>query len=309
MRIIRHLERCGLSLRSPVVTLGNFDGVHVAHREILRRVVTQARERGGESVVITFFPHPAAVLASEKASPAIASLRERLAVFRELGVETVVLQHFTTRFSQITAEQFIERYLVARLGAVKVIIGHSVSFGHGRQGNAHLLTEAGTRLGFQVEVVGPIAVDGVPVSSTMVRRCVTEGRILLAAKLLGRPYSIAGRVVAGDHRGKGLGYPTANVKPRVPFLAPDGVYAVRVECRGRLIPGVANIGRNPTFGEGRPRGIEAHLFDFHEELYGSWIRVLLIERLRGEERFRSARDLVDQIQRDVARAKEILTRT
>lgn len=309
MRIIRHLERCGLSLRSPVVTLGNFDGVHVAHREILRRVVVQARERNGESVVITFFPHPTAVLNPDKASPAIASLRERLEVFRELGVENVIVQHFTIPFSRLTPEEFIDRYLIARLHAVKVIIGHSVNFGHGRRGTAETLARVGARLGFEVEMVGPITVEGVKVSSTAVRRCVAAAELPLATKLLGRPYSIAGRVISGDHRGKTLGYPTANVKPRVPLLAPDGVYAIRVDVRGSLISGVANIGRNPTFGEGRPRGVEAHLFDFDGDIYGRWIRVLLIERLRGEERFPSAKALVDQIQRDVARAKEILART
>lgn len=309
MRIIRHLERCGLSLRSPVVTLGNFDGVHVAHREILRRVVMQARERSGESVVITFFPHPTSVLNPDKASPAIASLRERLEVFREVGVENVIVQHFTIPFSRLTPEEFIDRYLIACLRAVKVIVGHSVSFGHGRRGTAETLVHAGARLGFEVEMVGPITVDGVKVSSTAVRRCVAAAELPLATKLLGRPYSIAGRVISGDHRGKILGYPTANVKPRVPLLAPDGVYAIRVDVRGRLVPGVANIGRNPTFGEGRPRGVEAHLFDFDGDIYGRWIRVLLIERLRGEERFPSAKALVEQIQRDVACAKEILART
>ncbi len=309
MRIIRHLERCGLSLRTPVVTLGNFDGVHVGHREIIHRVVTQAKQRGGESVVITFFPHPTAVLIPQKASSAIASLRERLDVFRELEVENVVLQHFTSSFSHLTPEDFVERYLVARLRAVKVIVGHSVSFGYARQGNAQTLADAGARLGFDVEVVGPITVEGVLVSSTTVRRCVAAAELRLVTKLLGRPYSIAGRVVSGDHRGKSLGYPTANLKPRVPLLAPDGVYAVQVDCGGRLLAGVANIGRNPTFGEDRPRGVEAHLFDFTGDLYGRWIRVLLIERLRGEDKFSSQQALVDQIRRDVARAREILAQT
>ncbi|MGH7858904.1 MAG: bifunctional riboflavin kinase/FAD synthetase [Candidatus Binatia bacterium] len=304
--MIRHIEGATLRLRRPVVTLGNFDGVHLGHREILRRVVEGARANDGEAVVITFFPHPTAVLAPAKAPAPIASLRERLASFREEGIDVVVARHFTRPFSQIGPEEFIEKYLVGALGAVKVIIGHSVSFGRGRAGSSETLLEAGKRRGFDVEVVGPVRVDGVDVSSTAIREHVRSGAMRFAAKLLGRPYGVGGRVISGDRRGKGLGFPTANVRPRVAVLAPDGVYAVEAEHEGKRMPGIANIGRNPTFGEGRPRGVEAHLFEFEGDLYGRWIRVRLIERIREERRFPSAEALVEQIRRDVERAREIL---
>lgn len=308
MRVIRHIAGSGLRLHAPVVTLGNFDGVHLGHREILRRVVGEAKAHGGQSVAITFFPHPTAVLAPSKAPPAILSLRERLALLREAGVDVVVLQHFTRKFSQITAAEFVERYLLGAIGAAKVVIGHSVSFGRGRQGSAEMLVREGESRGFAVEVVGPVTADGIVVSSTEVRRALGEGAIGRAAALLGRPYWIGGRVVSGDRRGKLLGFPTANVRPRIPLLVPDGVYAVRVDCGGSLFPGIANIGRNPTFGEGRPRGVEAHIFDFEGDLYGRWIRVRLIEQLRQEMRFPSAEALVEQIRLDVARAREVLGR-
>ncbi|MGH7822975.1 MAG: bifunctional riboflavin kinase/FAD synthetase [Candidatus Binatia bacterium] len=309
MRVIRHIEGASVRFRRPVVTLGNFDGVHLGHREILRRVVGEARARDGEAVVITFFPHPTAVLAPDRAPPPIASLRERLASFREAGIDVVVARHFTKAFSRLSPQEFVDRYLVGAVGAVKVIIGHSVSFGRGRAGGAETLREAGGRAGFAVEVVGPVRVDGIDVSSTAVREHVGKGDMPLARRLLGRPYGIGGRVISGDRRGKALGFPTANIRPRVPVLAPDGVYAVRVEHEGRRIPGIANIGRNPTFGEGRPRGVEAHLFEFEGELYGRWIRVLLVERIREERRFPSADALVEQIRRDVERARSVLNET
>jgi riboflavin kinase/FMN adenylyltransferase len=306
MRIVRHLERSSERPRAPVVTLGNFDGVHLGHREILARVVRDAAARGGDSVAITFFPHPTAVLAPERAPAAIAPLRDRLEQFRAAGIDVVVLQHFTRPFARLAPEEFVERYLVRAIGAAKVIIGHSVSFGRARKGNAAMLRDAGARLGFAVEVVGPVEIDGIAVSSTEVRRAVADGDLKLARRLLGRHYVVLGRVVAGDRRGRVLGFPTANLRPQVAPLVPDGVYAVRIEHSGGLVSGIANIGRNPTFGAGRPRGVEAHLFDYEGDLYGQRICVQLVERLRGEERFPSADALVAQIRRDVARAREIL---
>ncbi|MGH7897446.1 MAG: bifunctional riboflavin kinase/FAD synthetase [Candidatus Binatia bacterium] len=307
MRIIRHLERAPAPHGASIVTLGNFDGVHVGHQESLSRVVRQARERNGRSVVVTFFPHPSAVLAPARAPAALGSLGQRLERIRESGVDTVLLQRFTREFAKLTALEFIERFLVDGLGAVKVIIGHSVSFGRNRRGSAATLEQAGTRFGFAVEVVGPVKVDGVDVSSTRVRQAVSEGEVDLAARLLGRPYAVEGRVVVGDRRGRGLGFPTANLRPRIPILAPDGVYAVRVKLPdGNLANGVANVGRKPTFGPGHERTLEAHLFEFDGDLYGRRLDVSLLGRLRGEMRFPSVEALVAQIEKDVASARRVL---
>ncbi len=306
MRVIRHLEACERRFRSPVATLGNFDGVHRGHQEILSRVVGQAREIGGEAVLITFFPHPTAVLAPARAPAALGSLRERLARFRDAGVDIVVLQHFTRAFAALDADAFVERYLVRRLGVAKVVIGHSVNFGRARGGSAATLAEAGARLGFEVEVVGPVTVDGIAVSSTAVRDRLAAGEVVLASRLLGRAYAVEGRVVRGDRRGQALGFPTANVRPRTTVLVPDGVYAVRVEWNGERRDGVANVGRNPTFGQGRARTLEAHLFEFDGELYGRALRVEFVDRLRGEMKFASPRELVEQIREDAARAREVL---
>lgn len=306
MRVIRHLGSAKGLVRNPVLTLGNFDGVHLGHRRILSRVVAEARRLGGDAVAITFHPHPAAVLAPERAPAPIASLRERLEIFGELGLDVVLVVRFTLEFSRIEPEDFVARVLVGTLGIERAVVGHSVSFGRNRRGDAELLRREGERFGFDVEVVGPVSVDGVAVSSTEIRRRLREGDFQGASRMLGRPYRICGRVVAGDRRGKLLGFPTANVRPRIPLIVPDGVYAVRVDVGGRQVPGIANIGRNPTFGEGRPRGVEAHLFGFDGDLYGRRIRVELVEWLRAERRFPSAEALVEQIRRDVERARQVL---
>jgi len=313
MRIVRHLERSRPRLTAPIVTLGNFDGVHLGHQEILSRVVRQAAERSGDSVVITFFPHPAVVLAPARAPAALLSLRDRLDRIRQSGVGTVILQRFTRSFAKLTPHEFIHRILVEALGAEKVIIGHSVSFGEGRRGSVATLEEAGPRHGFEVEIVGPVTVDGVAVSSTGVRRALVAGDVGLAARLLGRAYAVDGRVVVGDRRGRTLGFPTANLRLRVPLLVPDGVYAVRVELVGAAqspqsgqLAGVANVGRNPTFGAGRERRLEVHVVDFDGDLYGQRVRVSLIERVRGEMRFGSAQALAEQIAKDVASTRRLL---
>ena len=306
MLVIRHLEASAVRFQSTVVTLGNFDGVHVGHTEILTRVVRQAADRGDRAVVVTFFPHPTAVLAPAHAPAALGSLRDRLARMRDIGVDTVVVQHFTRAFASLTADEFIERWLVQRLAAAKVIIGHSVNFGRGRSGNAATLEAAGRRLGFDVEIVGPVTVDGVAVSSTEVRGRLQAGDVTSAARLLGRPYSVEGRVIVGDRRGHTLGFPTANLRPGIPILAADGVYAVRAQWNGEQRAGVANVGRKPTFGAGNVRTLEAHLFDFQGDLYGTRLHVDFVERLRGEMRFGSVDALVEQIGRDAQGAREVL---
>ncbi len=308
MRIVRHVERELGHLTAPVVTLGNFDGVHCGHREILSRVVRQARERSATPLVLTFFPHPAAVLAPERAPTPLAPLADRLERFREAGIDIVIVHPFTRAFASLEAEDFIRRYLVETLHVQKVVIGHSVSFGKARRGNAAALQDGGTRHGFEVEVVGPVTVDGIAVSSTEVRNRLGAGEVTVAARLLGREYTVSGRVIRGEQRGRTIGFPTANLRPRLGPIVPNGVYAVRVEAGGEIRRGVANVGFNPTFGPGRERTLEAHIFDFAGDLYGKRLRVSFVERLRGEMKFPSITALVEQIRSDADRAREVLAR-
>jgi len=308
VEVLRHIATTSRRFVAPVVTLGNFDGVHRGHQAILARVVDAARAGGGDAVALTFHPHPIAVLRPERAPALITSLRDRIALMAASGLDVLALQHFTLSFATLSAEAFVERFLVERLGAARVVVGHSVSFGHERRGDAALLTSLGERFGFAVEVVGPICVDGHDVSSSAVRRAIAAGDVTLASALLGRPHRLGGRVERGRQRGAAIGFPTANVRVRAGMWPHDGVYAVRVRRGDRWIDGVANIGTNPTFGTA-PRTLEAHLFDFDADLYGERLTVAFIERLRGEVTFPSVEALVAQIARDAAEARRALARS
>jgi riboflavin kinase/FMN adenylyltransferase len=305
MLLLRHLERIGRRFATPVLTLGNFDGVHRGHQEILRRLVATARAIGGQPVALTFRPHPAAVLAPGGAPPLITDWRSRLERIAEFGVDAIIVQRFTRAFSQITAEDFVRRLLVRNLGIHTVVVGHRVSFGHNRAGGAEMLRRLGAEYGFAVEVVGPVTVDGILVSSSAVRRAIEAGDLERAALLLGRPVSVGGRVVHGSHRGKGLGFPTANIRVAGIMVPPDGVYAVRVSTPGGQRAGVANLGKRPTFA-GRERSLETHLFDVDADLYGQRLEVTFVRRLRGEVKFPNPQALVEQIARDVTAARQAL---
>jgi len=215
------------------------------------------------------------------------------------------LQHFTVPFSRLTPEEFVQHYLVDAIGVEKIVVGHNVSFGRNRAGRAETLERLGRAYGFAVEIVGPVLVDGREVSSTAVRTLLSTGEMREVTRLLGRPYTVSGRVEKGFQRGRSLGFPTANLRPRADVLLPNGVYAVVVTVGEQEILGVANVGVNPTFG-GNKRTIEAHLFDFSADLYGQRLRVGFVEHLRGERKFPSVQELVRQIQEDASRARALL---
>jgi len=304
MEIIRHISRC---LRSPhpVVSIGNFDGVHIGHQAILRNLVQEAQDRQGTAIVLTFHPHPLSVLRPERPLPLICSLREKLLLFSSLGVQKVLLQRFTPNFARLSPEEFVRNYLVQAIGVEKVIVGHNVSFGRNRAGNADTLLQLARIFEFAVEIVKPIKTDGQEVSSTAVRTLLSTGEMPTVTRFLGRRYTMSGRVVKGFQRGRKIGFPTANLPPRADLLLPNGVYAVMVDVERQEIPGVANIGLNPTFGVNK-RTLEVHLFNFSGDLYGKRLSVGFVERLRGEQKFPSVEELVKQIQRDVERARAVL---
>jgi len=307
MRVALGFHRVPSGSRPRVVTLGVFDGVHRAHQQICARVVGRAAERAAEPTAITFFPHPAAVLAPTRAPRLLYGLGDRLRFLAETGIERVVVQHFNPEFARMEAEAFVREQLVGRLRAIHVVVGHSVSFGRGRGGDTALLRRLGDELGFGVEVVGPVEVGGAVVSSTAIREAIVAGEMDGAAALLGREHFVRGRVVHGAHRGAGLGFPTANVRVRTGLMPPNGVYAVRVTHGGESHGGVANLGVNPTFGGGE-RSLEPHLFDFSGDLYGQMVKVSFVRRLRDERRFESVEALVAQIRCDADAARAALSR-
>jgi riboflavin kinase/FMN adenylyltransferase len=305
MRVVRSLDRARGLFRRPVLTIGNFDGVHRGHQVILSQVREEAARLGVPAVALTFEPHPVAVLRPDKAPRLLMTLRDRLAALAGCGIDSVVVQRFGAAFAEIEAEEFIRRFLVDTLDAQKLVVGHDLNFGRGRRGDIDLLVESGGRYGFAVEIIRPVVADSRIVHSSVVRAKVAAGDVETAARLLGRPHFVRGRVVHGAGRGKGLGVATANLRPRPPAVPGDGVYATRSLVGARRIDGVTSIGSAPTF-DGQETVIETHLFTEPEDFYG---RVLTLEfhaRLRNQQKFPTPAALVAQIQRDVDQAKEIL---
>ena len=305
MRVVRSLERARGAFDASVVTIGNFDGVHRGHQVIVRELVDDARQRGADAVVLTFEPHPVAVLRPDAAPRMLMPLRDRLAALAELGCDAVVVQPFSERFSQVEAPDFVERFLVGSLAAQKILVGHDINFGKGRAGTPETLIEAGQRYGFAVEIIGPVDVDGIVVHSNVVRRAVADGDVALAGRLLGRPHRVRGRVVHGAGRGGGLGFKTANLKPRTDAVPPEGVYATVATVADRSVDSVTSIGHTPTFG-GSETVIEAHLLDDAGDLYGRPMALDFIDFVRGQKKFSGPEELVEQITRDVATARERL---
>lgn len=287
--------------RGAVLTIGNFDGVHLGHRALL----AAARKLAGDGRVcaFTFDPSPRDVLAPpDKRQPLLQPIDERIDTLLRCGADQVVVEPFDRAMAALEAADFCTEVLGRRLGAVGVVVGWDFRFGHGRAGDARLIERV---LGLPVVEVGGVEVDGVVVSSSRVRRCLADGDVALAARLLGRPHDVAGVVEHGDQRGRTIGFPTANVGVTGGLVPANGVYAVRALVGGVVRPGVANIGTRPTFS-GTGVRVEVHLFDFAGDLYGQPMRVDFIERVREERPFPGLDALVAQIRADVVVARAVL---
>jgi riboflavin kinase/FMN adenylyltransferase len=290
---------------SRVLAIGNFDGLHLGHRALLERLTNTARQHGLPPAVMTFEPHPRELFSPEQAPARLTSLREKLALLESCGIEEVFLLHFSRKLAGLTAEEFIERVLVQGLGARHLIIGDDFRFGKGRAGDFAMLQAAGLQHGFGVEAMHTIEIDGERVSSSAVRDILGAGDLEHAARLLGRPYSIAGRVVHGDKIGRKLGFPTANIQLKRKRVALTGVFAVTVSgLDKRHLPGAASLGVRPTLGLGLRPVLEVHLFDFDREIYGQHLTVHFLHKLRDEARYDSLEALTAQIARDVATTQD-----
>jgi riboflavin kinase/FMN adenylyltransferase len=286
--------------RPAAVAVGNFDGLHVGHQKILARLCALARARDLVPLVLTFDPHPERAL-GKKAVLMIDSPDQRLARLEGSCVEAVLVTRFDRTFSGLTARDFAERVLRGRLGAREVVVGRDFRFGRDRRGDIGLLRREGRRLGFDVHAVPPRLVGGVPASSSLIRRLLGKGRVDEAARLLGRPYEIAGKVRRGAARGRRLGAPTANLETANEIL-PDGVFVSETVWKGRVLPSVTSIGTNPTFGR-NPTSVETHILDRRVDLRGAAITVRLLRRLRPTRKFADAGALAAQIRKDVAAAR------
>jgi riboflavin kinase/FMN adenylyltransferase len=305
MRLITDLTGISGEFTNSVITLGNFDGVHRGHQELVRKVMARAREIGALSLVVTFRPHPLKILAPEKCPPLISIYEEKIRLFEKLGIDVLVKIPFTMEFASMSPEDFVRDVLCDTLGAREIFVGYNYRFGKGRRGNTDMLKRLGKELGFVVRIVDQISVEGEVVSSTKIRDLLKRGSVEHAARLLGRSYAITGIVVRGDGRGKLLGFPTANVVPKHSIIPSHGVYAVRLLVRDKMYDGIANIGLRPTFNKKEPT-IEVHVFDFSEDIYGEEISLYFVGRIREERRFGGADELVSQIHSDIAAAREML---
>jgi riboflavin kinase/FMN adenylyltransferase len=305
MDVITDLRAFPRSLPGPIMTIGNFDGVHLGHQAIFRTLCQRACEIGGTSIVLTFDPHPLKILAPLHCPPLITPTAKKLSILRRCRLDVVVCLPFTPALANLTPVAFVEEVLVGTIGIREIYVGYNFAFGKGRQGTIALLQELGKRHGFRVHIIEPIAVEGRVVSSSIIRGWIQQGNVDEAALLLGRLYSIAGTVIEGYQRGRELGFPTANVSSTYELIPGHGVYAVVVDWREQRYDGVANIGFNPTFGRTQ-LSIEIHLFNFSQQLYGETVEISFLKKIRDERAFPSVADLVKQIGQDVEAAHTLL---
>lgn len=304
MELIRGLYNLKSKHRSCVATIGNFDGVHLGHQQLIARLKQQARQFNLPAVVITFEPQPNEFFGGEKVPARLTRLREKLAALQDCGVDKVLCCPFNQTFADLSPEEFIDRILIQGLGVRCLIIGDDFRFGHARKGDFALLQKAADKNNFILEKMPTMAIMEERVSSTRVRKALEIGDLKTAEKLLGRPFTLSGRVAHGDKRGRIIGFPTANIylhRKKVPIM---GVYVVKMHgLANKAIPGVANVGNRPTVGGSRSL-LEVHLFDFNQDIYGKHVTVEFIHKLRDEKRYDSFELLKQQIFRDAEQARE-----
>lgn len=297
------VKRFGESRRPAVLTIGNFDGMHRGHQEILKRVLEQARAKKIMPAVLTFFPHPVRVLRPSEAPPLIMTLDQRLTSFDSAGIDAALVLPFNETLSKMSAEAFVQTYLVETMRAQSVLVGENFRFGHRQEGDVRTLQSLGARFGFEVEIVNSLTVDGTVVSSTAVRAAIGEGRMEEAACLLGRPFTLKGKVQSGTGQGRKLVVPTLNLKTEQEMLPKTGVYVTRTILGNSVFLSVTNVGLRPTFN-GAHLTIESYLFDFDKELTSGEMAVQFLARLRDEQKFSGPGPLREQILKDITKAKE-----
>ncbi len=286
-----------------VIGLGNFDGVHIGHQKLIYNLVQMAKEINGIPAVFTFHPHPLAVLKPESCPPQLLSQEHKQKIFARLGVKILLTIPFNLKLACLSPEDFVSMVLCEEIGVRGVVVGYNYTFGHRGRGTPELLKDLSEIYGFALQVVQPVMVEGQTVSSTMIRHLIKTGDVSGAAKLLGYDPFTAGEVVAGEKRGRTLGFPTANLELDQEILVPaNGVYAAKIYHNSDTYFGLANIGVKPTF-HGKKRNIEVHLLDFCEDLYGKQIKVSFTRRIRGEKKFASPSELIKQIEMDIHKVR------
>ena len=299
--------RFGPSGRRAVLSVGNFDGLHLGHQQILRQVIERAQAQQAVAGVITFDPHPLKVLHPDKAPPLVETIAQRLDRFAAIGLDAALVLRFDRALAGLSPEEFVRGVLVEELKTAAILVGQNFRFGHRQQGNVETLTDLGRRFGFSVQIVEPVVVDGQFVSSTGVRKAIAEGRVADAARLLDRPFALTGEIVRGAGRGSTVLFPTLNLAPEQELLPKVGVYATETRLDGRLYRSATNVGFRPTF-DGTLLGVESHLFDFSRELRQGRLEVRFWERLRDEKKFSGPAELRAQIAADLRETRDYFRR-
>ena len=305
MQIYYNLEDFPVLKRDSVTTFGVFDGLHLGHQAVIHQVVKDATVRDLSSTVLAFYPHPMAFLAPERCPPILTPRHKRLELLEAQSVDIAIFVRFDAYLAEMSPRVFVEDVLIGKLRTRQVIVGYECQFGKNRAGNTEVLQSLGTQYNFDVTIMPPTLVEGMPVHSTRVRDAVVQGKLKLVAELLGRPHSIIGKIVQGDGRGRQIGYPTANIHAENQIHPPNGVYAIQAKLKDRLYGGILNMGMRPTVG-GEKFQIEAHLFNFNENVYDREIEVFFIKNIRDERKFPDVESLVKQINQDVEFAHGIL---
>jgi len=287
-----------------VVTIGNFDGIHLGHRQLISRIVEEAARLKSEAIVMTFDPHPVKVLFPQRKLSSLFPREDQHGELEKMGVDRLIIEPFSRELSQTSATQFLQDWIIKPLSPQKLVVGHDFSFGANRSGGTRILEELCNNWKIALEIIAPVKVEGQIVSSSRIRKSIAEGRVDLAHQLLGRAFHVRGTVERGDGRGGQIGFPTANLVTQSETLPKAGVYVSQVRIREKSFNAVTNVGRNPTFSLTQPVHVEAHLLDFNQNLYGEKITVEFLHYLRAEKKFESPEALIAQIHKDIRGAKK-----
>lgn len=307
MKVYKGLEEFK-KLENAIVTTGTFDGVHQGHQKILSKLMEVAKKNKGESVLLTFFPHPRMVLQPDSDLKLINTIDEKIELLRAVGIDHLIIHPFTKEFSRTTSLEFVRDLLVNKIGTTKLVIGYDHHFGRNREGSFEHLKEFGPIYGFDVEEISVQDLDNVNVSSTKIRKALEEGEVDVAANYLGHSFFIEGTVVHGQKVGRELGFPTANIDVENPYklIPQNGIYAVKVQSGEKVYKGMLNIGLRPTIEFSEKLTIEVHLFDFNEDLYGKRLHISFVKRIRSEKKFENKEALIAEMRKDKVRAEHLL---
>lgn len=286
--------------RKPVVALGVFDGMHLGHRRILKAAADKAQRIEGTSMAVTFWPDP-------HREKSLYSLEHRLRLIESIGIDVCIVIKFNKRFSRISAEDFIKDILVKKIGAQYIYVGRNFRFGRDGRGDSRTLEKFSSLYNFKLKVFGLIKIDNQPISSTYIRRLINRGKLDIARKLLSRPVSILGTVIRGSSLATRLGFPTANINPHHEVLSPSGIYAVSVLLDNRNFKGVCYIGAKPTFKKGIEKHIEVYIFNFHRDIYGKYLEIQFIKKIREERKFSSSQSLARRVKKDISLAQRLFS--